>query len=62
MIGWLISIVMLFTGCTHGNNVLVIASGLFAIAGSIGYGLANLGLNIKTKSKKEEPRNLQSPL
>lgn len=62
MIGWLISIVMLFTGCVHGNNVLVIASGLFAIAGSIGYGLANLGLNIKAKPKKEEPRNLQSPL
>lgn len=62
MIGWIVSIVMLFSGCIHGNNVLVIASGLFAIAGSIGFGLNLVSEAIKAKTKKEEPRNLQSPL
>ena len=36
MLAWLISIVMLFTGCMNDNVVLVITSGLFAIAGNIG--------------------------
>ena len=31
----LVSLVMLIAGCIKDNNVLVITSGLFAIAGSI---------------------------
>ena len=34
--GWLIAIPALIAGCILGNNMLIIASGLFAIAGSIG--------------------------
>ncbi len=33
--GWLISIVMLFIGCFHGNETLLITSGLFGISGAI---------------------------
>lgn len=33
--GWIISIVMLVIGCRHNNDTLIIASGLFGIAGSI---------------------------
>ena len=61
MMGWMISIVMLMIGCKYNNNVLIIASGLFAIAGSIGYGLNYVG-GIMNKPKKEDTRNLQSPL
>lgn len=62
MLGWLISIAMLFSGCAHGNNVLVIASGLFAIAGSIGYGSNYIAEKMNSNSKKNESRNLQPPL
>lgn len=33
--GWMISIVMLCIGSWGGNDILVITSGLFAIAGAI---------------------------
>ena len=33
--GWIISIAMLIIGCAHGNDTLLITSGLFGIAGSI---------------------------
>lgn len=33
--GWLISLIMLVAGCFKGNDILVVTSGLFAIAGSV---------------------------
>ena len=33
---WIISIMMLVYGCIKGNDILVITSGLYAIAGCIG--------------------------
>jgi hypothetical protein len=33
--GWLIAIVLLITGCIRGNDAVVVASALFAIAGAI---------------------------
>lgn len=51
--GWLISVVMLLFGCMDGNDTLVIASGLFAIAGSIGGAMENLIQSIKVV--KTEP-------
>ncbi len=45
--GWLISIIMLLFGCMNGNDTLVIASGLFAIAGSIGGAMENFIQSIK---------------
>ena len=35
MLAWIISLVMLLAGCVNDNVVLVITSGLFAIAGNI---------------------------
>lgn len=40
--GWLISIIMLIAGCYSGNEILVITSGLYAIAGTIGGATDNL--------------------
>lgn len=35
--GWLFAVVMLYFGCRTGNDIFIIASGLYAIAGAIGY-------------------------
>lgn len=44
---WLISVAMLIMGCFSGNEILVITSGLFAIAGSISGAMERLIQSIK---------------
>lgn len=51
--GWLISIIMLLFGCWNDNEILVVTSGLYAIAGSIGGAMENLLQSIKVV--KAEP-------
>ncbi len=50
--GWLTSIVMLFVAAITGNEVLMITSGLFAIAGSIGGGADIIKKAIEKSEKK----------
>ena len=40
--GWLIGIIMLVIGCFEGNDILVLTSGLYAIAGAVGSGFVNI--------------------
>lgn len=47
MLGWIISLVTFFIGCTKDSTVLVITSGLFAIAGSAGFGLNSVATQLK---------------
>ena len=46
--GWLISIVILVAGMTTGNEILLIAAGLFAISGSVSF----VGNKIKESCKR----------
>jgi hypothetical protein len=52
MLGWIISLLLLFIGGTKGSTVLVITSGMFAIAGSIGIGLTMINGAIVNLGKK----------
>lgn len=61
MIWTLISIVMLFVGCTQGNNVLIMASGLFGIAGAIGAGSSIIRDAIKLLVNKPEKKEEDIP-
>lgn len=54
MIWTLISLVMVFIGCTQGNNILLVTSGLFAIAGAVGVGSGIIRDAIKLLVKKPE--------
>lgn len=51
MINWLIALFMLFFGLGMHKDVLVITSGLYMIAASIGVGLSSLA---KNSDKKDE--------
>ena len=55
MIGWMLSIAILGAGLVNNNMTLIITSGLFAIAGSIGYGFITLqnALGKLTKTQSE---------
>jgi hypothetical protein len=57
--GWLFSICMLLIGCFSGNNILVVTSGLFAIAGAIGVAGSNISEAIK-KINKRDTNNLDA--
>ena len=46
--GWLISIAMLIVGLIYENDVMLIASGLFGIAGAIAFASVTLKNNKKT--------------
>ena len=51
--GWLYCIAMLLIGCFNDNNILVITSGLFAIAGAIAFAGSNISEAIKKNNKRE---------
>lgn len=56
--GWLFSICMLLIGCFGHNNILVITSGLYAIAGAVGVAGANISEAIKKSNKRETDNSL----
>lgn len=35
--GWIISLILVIAGCISSDSLLIIAAGLFAIAGSIAF-------------------------
>lgn len=45
MLGWIFSLCSLIVGLKNHNEVLIIVSGLYAIAGSVGFGLMSLRPN-----------------
>lgn len=53
--GWLISIILFITALINGNSELIIASGLFAIAGAIG--LKEFEINRKGESYERDSKN-----
>ena len=46
--GWLFSIVLFIFACVHSNDVFMITSGLFAIAGAIGFLSNDIGNTIRS--------------
>lgn len=62
MIWMLISFVMLFVGCTQGNTVLIIASGLYGIAGAIGAGSSIIRDAIKLLVTKREEKKTEEDI
>lgn len=55
--GWLISIVMLIMASRHGNDILMITSGLFAIAGAIaevGAAVKKIQVNVQQKTDSSD--------
>lgn len=50
--GWLFSIALFVLACVHGNDIFLITSGLFAIAGAIG-SVATMIKSNAEKSKEE---------
>lgn len=53
--GWLISIILFITALINGNSELIIASGLFAIAGAIGF--KEFEINRKGESYERDSKN-----
>ena len=54
--GWLIALPALLAGVILHNDILIVTSGLFAIAGSIG----TLGASIKMKLDQEKENKQQN--
>jgi hypothetical protein len=59
--GWLISIVMLFIASIHGNDTLMVTSGLFAIAGAIAE-LSGAVKSIKSLIEKKPNKSTDNDL
>lgn len=56
MVSWLIGIIMLVSGCINDNSVMVLTSGLFVVAGNIGFVADAITTN---KSNKNANTNKQ---
>lgn len=58
MLGWIFSIALLIVyvrePISAARPELIIAASLFALAGSIGYGLQQFHIKVKTKDEDEE--------
>lgn len=52
--GWLFSIVLFVYACINGNEAFLITSGLFAIAGAIGFFSDNISKAIKSVNEHKE--------
>lgn len=63
--GWLFSIILFIFGCIKGVESMLIASGLFAIAGSIGTGasaligaMKNINVNWRETHERTDRTNI----
>ena len=58
MLGWIFAIALVFVYAREPISAakpeLIIAASLFALAGSIGYGLQQIHIKVKTKDEDEE--------